>query len=116
MSASRLLSRRGCSPAAIPLLLIAAIVGGGFEIRPVPTGDCSIVSEEHGPDPRLREESPDETAGDEDTTSVNHVASGCVAVLQGPACLGHGLRECPTDLAVGAHAAAAPIRGPPSRA
>jgi len=42
MSVSRLLSRRGLSPAAIVLLLITAMVGGGLEIRPAPAAGCSI--------------------------------------------------------------------------
>lgn len=116
MSASRLFSRRGCSPAAIVLLLITAMVGGGLEIRPVPTGDCSIASEDHGPDPRLREESPEETAEDEETTSASHAACGSTAALHEPACPGHWLRECPAGLFAGARLASAPIRGPPSQA
>ena len=116
MSASRLFSRRGCSPAAIALLVITALVGGGLEIRPVPAGDCSIASEDHGPDPRLREESPDETAEDEETTSASHVACGTTAALHRPACPGRWLRDCPACVAAAARLAVAPIRGPPSRA
>ena len=116
MSASRLFSRRGRSPAAIVLLLITAMVGGGLEIRPVPTGDCSIASEDHGPDPRLREESPEETAEDVETTSASHAAFGSFAALHGPTCPGHWLHEGPAGVSGGGHFASAPIRGPPSQA
>ena len=116
MSASRLFSHRGCSPAAIVLLLITALVGGGLEIRPVPSGDCSIASEDHGPDPRLREESPDETAEDEEAASASAFVCGSTTFLHRPACPGHWLRECPACLATAARLASAPIRGPPSRA
>jgi hypothetical protein len=110
------LSRRGFSPAAIVLLLITAIVGGGVEIRPVPASGCSIATDDHVPDPQPREESPEETAEDEESASAKHAVLGSTVALEWPACRGRRLCDSPDLLAAGRRLGAAPIRGPPSQA
>lgn len=116
MSVSRLLSRRGLSPAAIVLLLITAMVGGGLEIRPAPAGGCSIATDDRAPDPQPREESPDESPEDEEGESAKHAALGSSIAVDPPASRGGTLSDCHGRRAAGARLAAAPIRGPPSRA
>ena len=116
MSISRLLSRRGLSPAAIVLLLITAMMGGGLEIRPAPAGGCSIAADDLGPEPQSREESPDESAEDEEGESGKHAALGFAVPLDRPASRGGTLSDRHGRLTTGARLAAAPIRGPPSRA
>jgi hypothetical protein len=116
MSVSRSLSGRGFSPAAIVLLLITAMVGGGIEIRPAPAGGCSIAGDDHLPDHQSREESPDESAEDEEGESAKLTALASTITLEPPAPVGGKLPDCPARLAAGALLASAPIRGPPSQA
>jgi hypothetical protein len=116
MSVSRLLSRRGFSPAAIVLLLITAMVGGGVEIRPAPAGGCSIATDDHAPDPQPREESPEETAEDEESASAKHAVLGATVALEWPACRGRRLCDSSAQFAAGGRLGTAPIRGPPSQA
>jgi len=116
MSVSRLLSSRGFSPAAIVLLLTTAIVGGGLEIRPAPAGDCSIATDDHAPDPQPREESPEESAEDEEGESGKHAALGSAIALELPATPGGKLSDCHGRFSAGARLGSAPIRGPPSQA
>jgi hypothetical protein len=112
MPVSRLLSRRGFSLAAIVLLLITAIVGGGLEIRPAPAGGCSIATDDHAPDPQPREESAEEEEGE----SAKHAALGSAIAIEGPAPRVGMLRDCLARFALGARLGTAPIRGPPSQA
>jgi hypothetical protein len=116
MPVSRLLSRRGFSLAAIVLLLITAIVGGGLEIRPAPAGGCSIATDDHAPDPQPREESPEESAEEEEGESAKHAALGSAIAIEGPAPRVGMLRDCLARFALGARLGTAPIRGPPSQA
>lgn len=116
MSVSPLISHRGCPQAAVVLLLIAAMIGGGLEIRPVPAGGCSIATDDHAPDPQPREESADESAEDDDRESTKHAVLGSTIPLDCPAPRGRKLCDCPARLAAAIRLGAAPIRGPPSRA
>jgi hypothetical protein len=116
MSVLRLLSHRGLSPAAIVLLLITAMVGGGLEIRPAPPSGCSIATDHHAPDPQPREESADESPEDEEGESAKHAALGSAIAFDRPAARGSRLSDCHGRRAAGARLAAAPIRGPPSLA
>jgi hypothetical protein len=116
MSVSPLISHRGCPQAAVVLLLIAALIGGGLEIRPVPAGGCSIATDDHAPDPQPREESSDESAEDDDRESTKHPVLGSTIPFDCPAPRGCKLCDGPARLAAAIRLGAAPIRGPPSRA
>lgn len=116
MSVTSVLSQRGCSPAAIVLLLVAALVGGGVEILPSPAEGCSIAAEDHEPEPQPREESPEESAEDEESGSAKHAAIASTTVLDWPAARGGTLADRPARLAAATRLDAAPIRGPPSQA
>jgi len=115
MPMSRSFSRRGFSPAAIVLLLITAMLGGGLEIRPAAAAGCSIAADDHLPDPQPRDESPDESAEDEEGESAKHAALGCSIAIDPPASRGGTLSDRHSRLSAGARLAAAPIRGPPSQ-
>jgi len=110
------LPHRGLSPTAIVLLLIAAMVGGGLEIRPAPAGGCSIATDDHVPDPQPREESPDESAADEEGKSAKHAALAAAITLEPPAARGGKLLDRPTQFAPSSRRGTAFIRGPPSPA
>ena len=116
MSPTRLLPHRGVAPAAIVLLLVTAIVGGGLEIRPVPAAGCSITTDDHAPDPQQREESPEESLEDEPNGAAKHAALGSQVALDLSACRGRRVGDCPCRFAAGTMLGAAPIRGPPASA
>ena len=116
MSVSPLLSRRGFPPAAIVLLLIAAMIGGGLDNGPVPAGGCSIATDDHAPAPQPCEESSDESAEDDDRESTKHAVLGSAIPLDCPAPRGRKTCDCSARLAAAIRLGAAPIRGPPSLA
>jgi hypothetical protein len=116
MSATSVLSQRGFSPAAIVLLLVTAIVGGGVEILPSPAEGCSIAAEDREPEPQPRAESPEESAEDEESGSAKHAAIGSAIVIDWPVACGGTLADRPARLSTDARLDAAPIRGPPSQA
>lgn len=116
MPVSRAVSRRGFSPAAIVLLLITAMVGGGVEIRPEAAAGCSIAADDHGPEPQAREESPEESADDEDSGAAKTAFLDSTVVIDELARRSGRLNDSAARLSADGRRGTAPIRGPPSRA
>jgi len=101
---------------SIALLLIAALVGVGPEIRPAPAAGCSITTDDHAPDPQPREASADESAEDGEEEAAKHAALGGTFLLARPSPRAGLLRDRPARLTAGTLSGTAPIRGPPSQA
>ncbi len=117
MSALRFLTSRGLSPRAVALLMAMAMIAAGIGFPPVTAAGSVINPDDRQSDSQPCEESPEESAEDEESSSGKHAGVlGISLPLAPPAVIGFGVFAPACRLHAGPLASAAPIRGPPAAA
>ena len=117
MSALRFLTSRWFSPRVVAPLMAMAMIAAGIGFPPVIQAGSSIDTDEQQSDSQPCEESPEESAEDEESSAGKHASILGVALPPArPTVVGFGDCGSSFRLHAGPLASAAPIRGPPAAA